>query len=143
MKTKHPIGPKKKHYQDKKRLLNQQHDENLVTPPNKSRRCNETSDVTALKDKINTPGRRNIINDTNQFLVEVIAELGSIATVVLLLTKDVDLMQSVHGNRHAVKQLLINLINHHIVLDEVTAPPLAPLETVPVSYDKIYFNVTN
>ena len=106
MKTKHPIGPKKKRYQDKKRQL--QHDENVVTP-NKSRRSNNNvGDVSVLKDKGNTSGSRNLIHDMNKVLLEMNSELGSIATAALLLTKAVELLQSVHGNRHAVRQLVTN-----------------------------------
>ena len=139
MKTKHPIGPKKKHYQDKKRQL--QHDENVVTP-NKSRRSNNNvGDVSVLKDKGNTSGSRNLIHDMNKVLLEMNSELvGSIATAALLLTKAVELLQSVHGNRHAVRQLVFNLINQHVAAQvDVAAIPLTPPQTVPVLYDKDIF----
>ena len=81
MKTKHPIGPKKKHYQDKKRQI--QHDENVVTPPNKSRRSNKNSgDVAALKDQVKASGSRNVINDMNRVLLEMNSELGCRITAV-------------------------------------------------------------
>ena len=90
----------------------------MVTPPNKSsRRCsnNKGGDLVALKAIGNTSGSRNIMNDMNKVLLEMNSELGSIATAVLLLTKAVKLLQLVHGNRHAVRQLVINLINQHVV----------------------------
>ena len=137
------IGPKKKHYKVnppyvKKRVHN---DENVVTPPNKSIRCNDGSGaVAALKDRCNTSGSRNVINDMNKVLLEMNSELGCIATAVLLLTKAVELLQSVHGNRHAVRQLVSNLINQHVAAQvDVAATPVAPPEVVPVLYDKDIF----
>ena len=89
MKTKHPIGEKKKHYK-----VNPPHvkkrgivDENVATtPPNKSMRCNNVGAVAVLKDKVNQSSSRNIINDMSKVLVEMTSELGSIATAIWLLT---------------------------------------------------------
>ena len=138
MKTKHPIGTRKKHYQDKKRV---NIDENVVTPPTKCRRLNSNnSSEVALQGIGNrTPCSKNIVNDMNQLLLEMNAESGPIVTSVWLLSKAIEILQRVHGNRHAVRQSVVNLMNQHVAAEADYAPALAPFGTLPVLYDKDIF----
>ena len=144
MKVKHPIGPKKKHYQDKKRVI--VHDENVVTPPNKSRKCNNNNSCSSvqsvLKDNIKTCSRPNtdFIQNLNELVMEMADDSGPMFTAILLLTKAVEVLHSVHDNREAVKELVINIIRQQVAVESQTATPQSPPGTVPVVYDKDIFH---
>ena len=86
------MDKKKKHYKENPHYVKKRGvtDENLVTPPTKSRRCTSSSGKAALKDKGNTCCSKNIVDDMNIVLVEMTSELGSIATAIWLLTKALD-----------------------------------------------------